>query len=304
VFADVNNPPDLVGWWTFDDKFGHDYSPYTNTIENLPPAGPAFCKLYSDGRGASLYFNGESQATVPHISYYYTSEFTICFWVYLIEDSTGSWRVLLHKGNSEYEMTPSVMLWPKERRLHVRASTEYYWNEGLDSVSLVNIRRWTHLAVVGSGQLMQLYVNAYLDSQAILKAPIKQNSGDIYLGKDPWHVGFEGYLDDLRFYSKTLQEKDLKALAMVSIPLSSGLGVMLGCQLCNYMEAVNSCRDSYHLCSLEELYSGPYEMARAMGWFRFTSEIWTRNTNEQVTTSSDEIQDSNLFKLALCCIDY
>ncbi len=41
---------------------------------------------------------------------------TIMFWVYLLEDSTGNWRTLLHKGNSIQQLTPTIMLWPKERR--------------------------------------------------------------------------------------------------------------------------------------------------------------------------------------------
>lgn len=44
------------------------------------------------------------------------SEMTIIFWIYLLEDSTGNWRTLLHKGNSIQQLSPTVMLWPKERR--------------------------------------------------------------------------------------------------------------------------------------------------------------------------------------------
>mmetsp|Transcript_22439 Transcript_22439/g.22143 ORF Transcript_22439/g.22143 Transcript_22439/m.22143 type:complete len:81 (-) Transcript_22439:32-274(-) len=79
---------------------------------------------------------------------------------------------------------------------------------------------------------------------------------------------------------------------------------MLSCQLCNYHDAEAGCLDNWHMCSLEELYAGPYEMARAMGWFRFTAEIWTRNTEDQTTTSSDEMQDPDLFKVGICCKDY
>lgn len=61
------------------------------------------------------------------------------------------------------------MLWPKERRLHVRVSTDANSNEGLDSKSTIPLRRWTHVTVVMSNQLIHLYINSILDNQVILK---------------------------------------------------------------------------------------------------------------------------------------
>lgn len=147
-------------------------------------------------------------------------------------------------------------------------------------------------------------MNSYLDSQVILKAPIRVNQGDIYLGKNNWHQGFSGYVDDLRLYSETLKEDDFTALAAPAIPISDSQGIMLSCSLCDYKDALGGCLDNWHMCSLEELYAGAYELARAMGWFRFTANIWTRNTDDQTTTSSDEMQDPDLFKVGICCQDY
>ena len=228
---------------------------------------------------------------------------TVSLWAFITKDSTGDWRTIFHKGSSSQELTPTILLWPKERRLHVRASTQFSWNEGLDSIAVLRLRRWNHITVVGTGQLLQLYLNGILDSQVILRGQIKFNRGDIYLGKDPWHSGFNGFLDDLRMYNIPLHEPELIALASPAVPLAKVAGTMLGCQLCDYETAVSSCLDTFHLCSLDELYSGPFEMAREMGWFRYTADIWTRNTEDQSTTTSDEMQDPDLFKLGLCCSD-
>jgi len=64
------------------------------------------------------------------------------------------------------------MLWPKERRLHIRLSTDQNPNEGLDSKSVIPMRRWTHIAVSFSLQLLHLYVNGILDNQVILKGSV------------------------------------------------------------------------------------------------------------------------------------
>jgi len=44
-------------------------------------------------------------------------------------------------------------------------------------------------------------------------------------------------------------------------------------------------------------------MARSMGWFRYTGDLWMRNVVGEVSTSSDEMEDPNLFRLAICCMD-
>ena len=65
------------------------------------------------------------------------------------------------------------MLWPGDTRLHVRASTEALWNDGLDSLANIPYKRWTHIAVSYSQELLQLYINGMLDTQTILKGGIK-----------------------------------------------------------------------------------------------------------------------------------
>jgi hypothetical protein len=108
-----------------------------------------------------------------HKNFVETSDLSLTFWVYLLEDSTGNWRTLLNKGETIEELTPTIMLWPKERRLHVRVSTEKFWNEGLESKGTLNLKQWVHLSVVLSGQMIQLYINGNLDSQTILKGKVK-----------------------------------------------------------------------------------------------------------------------------------
>jgi hypothetical protein len=98
---------------------------------------------------------------------------SITFWVYLLEDSTGNWRTLLNKGENVEELTPTIMLWPRERRLHVRVSTEKFWNEGLESKGVLNLKQWVHIAVVVSRQTIQLYINGSLDNQMFLQGRVK-----------------------------------------------------------------------------------------------------------------------------------
>lgn len=299
TFAGRNLPESLVGWWTVDDSQGHDYSGNNNSITNLPGAGPSI-----QGKGASLAFNGTATAVVPHIEAYAMSEFTYAFWYFLREDSNGAFRTVIRRGSSVREQSPGVYLWPDEKRLHVRASTQYNWNEGLDSQGVIGLKRWTHLAVSANGQLLQLFVNGLTDSFAVLKAQLKSVSANLYIGADPWHLGAAAFLDDLRIYSKALQGLELEVIAAPAFGLLRPSSAKLGCASCTFLNAQSSCFDEFHLCSLKEHYAGAYSIARIQGWLRMTGEVWSRNTDEETTTTTDEMMNDNLFKVGVCCADF
>jgi hypothetical protein len=240
-----------------------------------------------------------------HQSYLETSDLSITFWVYLLEDSTGDWRVILHKGEGIQDLTPTIMFWPKERRLHVRVSTEVFWNEGLESKGIVNMRQWVFISVVISGQMLQLYINGSLDNQVILKGKVKMNNGHLHLGKNPWHPGVKCYLDDLKIYSSALRNREIESEAAISNPLIGPTYTTLGCHSCSFLNAMSSCQDGYHLCNYSELYSGAYLVARKNGWFKYKTEVWARESQSELQklSESNEIGNPNILKMALCCSD-
>jgi hypothetical protein len=108
-----------------------------------------------------------------HTAAFESEDISIAFWIFPIKESLGGWLTLLHKGNEAQDLTPTIMMWPRQRKLHVRASTEVFWNEGLDSKSTLQLRRWSQVTAIFSKQLIQLFINGVLDNQAILKGSIK-----------------------------------------------------------------------------------------------------------------------------------
>ena len=206
------NEDSLIGYWSFDGTDTSDHTSNSNAMtfeeDYKPTVGPAMMS-----RGFSMNFDGLQQAKIAHISSYETNDVTYTLWFYLRADSTGAWRTIFHKGDTLQEMTTSLYLWPKERRLHARASTDEFWSEGIDSHAAIGLRRWTHITVATSGELMKLYINGREDKSTVLDATIKWNNGPIYVGKDPWHAGTKCYIDELRLYSGMLKERDIESLA-------------------------------------------------------------------------------------------
>jgi len=57
-------------------------------------------------------------------------------------------------------------------------------------------------------------------------------------------------------------------------------------------------KDGYHLCSYSELYSGGYLVARKNGWFKFNTEVWTRESQGELDklAETNDIGNPNIFE--------
>jgi len=306
ILTSLNKPNNLIGWYTFDEIYPIDSSGHNNHASGTLLPGPsAFIK------GQSAYFTGENMLTIKNDENLYTktNSLSLTFWLYLLEDSTDNWRTIIAKGNNIQELTPTIMLWPKERRLHVRVSTDMFWNEGIESRGIIGFKQWTFISVVISGQMMQLYINGNIDSQLILKGKVIGNKGDLYIGKDPWRTGTKMYIDNLKIYNTGISSKQIEAESYFSNPLIGPNYAVLGCEKCTFLDGLDSCGNnafgSYHMCSFEELYSGGYLLARKNGWFKFGTEVWTRESKEEMEKKKkeNEIGNPNIMKMTICCSD-
>lgn len=302
---------DLEVLYSFDKGLPVDESGHQNHLRDvnnlLSPiaAGPGVM-----GRGASASFDGQQMHLLPSNDALENScsrnGLSIALWVYLLEDSMGSWRTIFSKGSSADELNPAMLLYPDERRLHLRLSSSAADSESthgvLDSTGLLPLRRWTHLALTSTGGVMRLYVNGQLDGEAIVDASstagvpnLAGNKAPIRIGRDPWRAGFKGYIDDFRWYTRVMLPSEVRALTFPSL---TGIGtdfVHLGCSECTFPEAVGKCKGNSHMCSLQELFAGGFHTARVMGWLPPVPEVWYYNEKGVDLFAGQK-------KLGLCCV--
>ncbi|EGR34342.1 NLI interacting factor-like phosphatase family protein, putative [Ichthyophthirius multifiliis] len=264
----------LIGEYKFDDQYGIDTSKMKNDIINIPKVGPQ-----QGGKGYSAFFdqqNTKNITTIKHIDDYNSEDFSLSFWIFLIQDNnTPGWKTIIHKGSNSQELTPSIMLWPNSRRLHIRLSTDNNWNEDFDSNGLLPLKRWTQI----------------------------NNNGDFHIGMDEWHSGPIFYMDNLKFYKSILKKSEIDALTYQPFSIfGSDSYARLGCLSCTYQEALNSCKNEYHLCTFSEIYAGAYQVARIQGWMRLSMYFWTRVDQTQ-GQFFEELKDPNVNKVGICCIN-
>jgi hypothetical protein len=300
VFRATATLPEIEAWYDFDKSLPVDESGKRNHLldmdDRLSPVavGPGIL-----GKGASLALDGRQIHHMTSTERMESGTFTVTMWLYLTEDSIGSWRTIFNKGASPDELLPALLLYPDERRVHARisyhASDTQYEHGVLDSQGLIPLRRWTHLALSSTGGVMRLYINGQLDNEAIVGASrLDFSHAPIFIGRDPWRSGTKGYLDDFRWYSRVLIAAEIRSLTFPSLTGMSSDFVHLGCKSCTFPEAVGQCKGDTHLCSLQELFAGGFHTARVMGWLPPVPEVWYYNEHGVDLFAGQK-------KMGLCC---
>jgi len=293
IYTSDGQATNLLGYYSFDDSIGLDHSGNANHAHAPPPAvGPGH-----DGRGQSAAFSGGDFFRISHSpSFEGLRQMTVSFWVYLLTDSIDAWRVVFRKGEAEKDLTPTLLLSPDSRKVHARLSTSNPAKNGIDSVTAIPLRRWTHVALTVNYNVLSIYINGVLDNEGMVTGEVMLNSGDWFIGKDLFLPGTGMFLDNFKIFSHALDEQALQVEASGALP---GLGpnfIRLGCTSCTMKTAIERCAATggYHLCRKMELNGGGLMAARAMGYLEMSSENWA---------AEDEAVDIELRKLGLCCLD-
>ncbi|OQS02184.1 hypothetical protein THRCLA_05419 [Thraustotheca clavata] len=166
-----------------------------------------------------LSFDGHRSAILPHSTIPMTKPaWSLVFWLYLSQDSTGEYRTLFYKGpGSNQHRTPSAWLQPHDRKLIVRVSTLDNMDIGFTSNSELPLHQWTLLSFsfqnLSSSQdivyEISLSINGHLDSQLKLhNTTVLPNDGNFYIGDNPWMDGIQGFVAKLKLYDTYISEED------------------------------------------------------------------------------------------------
>ncbi len=158
---------------------------------------------------SALALNG-GWTYVPSGIYFDSPEFTISTWVY--PQAVGGWARIIDFGNGPcaddlfFALTAGDSQQPLLRLF-------FGCNHVLDSYSSQTLspNQWQFLATTFDGTNAKVYINGNLfaNSYFPLTMPFTQRT-NCYIGRSNWPDGYSSsYLDDLRFYNKSLNQEEI-----------------------------------------------------------------------------------------------
>ena len=162
---------------------------------------------------SSLDLNG-GFTQLPSGVYFNTPEFTISVWIYPINVSLSS-RVIDFGNGQELDniiLTVSQNDWLKPTFEVYSGGTKIAQSVSSDQLQL---EKWQFLTATFNESSVFLYINAIVKANTTFNhtsLDSSLNRINNYIGKSNWYGdGFSSfYLDDLRFYSKSLSQTEIK----------------------------------------------------------------------------------------------
>ncbi|CAG9334489.1 unnamed protein product [Blepharisma stoltei] len=146
-----------------------------------------------------------------------SKDYSISFWINIHKILKGRQVTVYHKGDNGTSQ-PTISL--HERDLLISFDTVRGGNERLFATVEIPLKAWTHIAfTIFHKQYTEasLYINGRLDTSISLNIDIAHNTGNCYVGKDPWNHGFIGEIGEPLLFFTTLSPDDIWRMYQQSI---------------------------------------------------------------------------------------
>ncbi|MCD6094498.1 LamG domain-containing protein, partial [bacterium] len=133
--------------------------------------------------------------------------FTIELWV----NPHTTEKAILGKEIDSSDLHFSYWYYDGDQELFLN-STSYY----IKGYSTIPTDTWTHIAVTRDGSQFQLYENGEAASTDLANSPgnadLSNNDESLYIGGTHINTSycFQGYLDEIRIYNRTLSPSEIK----------------------------------------------------------------------------------------------
>jgi hypothetical protein len=224
----------MVGNWKFDEGAGNtaeDSSGYGNdgTLYNNP--------TWVDGKyGKALSFDGvDDHVRVPHSELlsnevFGTSEvFTLEAWAY--PRAWANWAAIINKANGGYWSHTTNGMWASDQNGFACVMGSNVAGNPGGSYIIVSykppLNNWYHIVCTADGIDLIMYVNGEeIGRKPIsdLTYPRSSNTAPLVFGRRcvGCSPSFDGIIDEIRIYSRSLTEEEIKALYDIGGQINPG----------------------------------------------------------------------------------
>eukprot|EP00163_Fabomonas_tropica_P020125 TRINITY_DN3537_c0_g2_i1.p1 TRINITY_DN3537_c0_g2~~TRINITY_DN3537_c0_g2_i1.p1 ORF type:complete len:1305 (+),score=471.12 TRINITY_DN3537_c0_g2_i1:68-3982(+) len=194
----------LVGKvWNFN-VYGHVLT--ENNIRQIASGASRVPALDLRYNGA---FTGHDLIEVPGTTDLSSHEMSISLWVTLRGNPTGTWRTIVHKGDSNAQRTPTLRLRPHTNNIEAVVTTTREAAESVTTTHVLQPGVPTHIVYVLKDRRHEIYINGIKDVSEELFGEAVFNDGPLMIGKDLWHDGFVGSIKAVQLFSRALSEQEV-----------------------------------------------------------------------------------------------
>ena len=201
----------LTHYWSFDNGQMLDQIGSSHMIQgNLT----SFIQDRFGNINSAIALNG-GWTQVPSGVYFDSTEFTISVWVY--PRQIGNWSRIIDFGNGQRSDNIVLMFaneYNPQHVLRILKSSNYILNKLISSQNLT-LNEWQFIVATFNGTNARLYLNGTLTADLNQNYNLPTLSRKYcFIGKSNWAInGYSSsYLDDLRFYNKSLSQEEILEL--------------------------------------------------------------------------------------------
>jgi hypothetical protein len=212
AFIDFNKT--LIGYWNFEDVSGttvYDKSTYGNNgvLKNGVKINSSINSMIRgkyavfDGIDDYVEISSSKELEVP-------KTITISSWINWRGDgddlqnifTNGGWTNALRVVNDGSSDQNKILF-----QLNINGSTKYLYSN-----TLINPNLWYNIIGIYNGSAMKIYINGILDSELNATGNIKIYPYDNYIGTEYSNYYFNGSIDEVMIFNRSLTENEIKSL--------------------------------------------------------------------------------------------
>lgn len=208
---------DLSGYGSNGTFYGETFNDGTSYSSSTPTDLHTSSGKY----GNALFFNGiNDYVSVPTSTSIDPAggmaQITMATWVY-DASGTGNYQIAVMKGitDAEIDVLPesNVVRW---------GITNITGNRTVKDTNVgFVLNKWFHLAITYDGSSIKLYVNGTLQDSQSATGNIRSSGTGILLGSYQNSYWFNGTIDEVRIYNRTLNQTEIQADMKSSLPTST-----------------------------------------------------------------------------------
>jgi hypothetical protein len=203
--------PDLVAWWTFDEGSGSTASDLTGRGHTGKLVGDA--KWVEGKTGGALEMGGGTSGIEVEDAedLRIAGDLTLALWIRRAAE-TPDWVCVMGRGTRD-QRNYGLWIEPSSRKVMFQQSTaEPGQYSNLYGIKLVDVGKWTHLAVTIESDLIKVYYNGEFESQQKRQVVPWTGAATLGMAYAMHHTGFIGALDDARLYRRALSAGEIRSI--------------------------------------------------------------------------------------------